>query len=586
MTRSGAAILAGFFFVSIVRGQQAPSDTIASDTATMSHIQEPILHGISDTNAFRVFTVGDTYVAALLDSLVRVKFLEKGGFGPGSGIADNTPCSGEAVTFPDSVYEARIEALNRLTPIEMAFNRQIRDFIHLYAVKKRELSSRILGLSELYFPLFEEMLDRYDLPLELKYLAVVESALNPTANSRAGAKGLWQFMYGTGKLYGLRVNSLVDERFDIYKSTDAACRHLRDLHDIYGNWSLALAAYNSGAGNVNKAIRRAGGSKSYWAIWPYLPRETRGYVPAFIAVTYVLHHAADHGICPVSAGFTYADLDTVMVRDALSFDQISEMLHVPMEDLQFLNPAYKAGIIPAKADHKYPLVIHRDFSGIFITCEDSLYRFKTSRGIERENLLAEIKKASERNIHVVRSGENLGVIAGKYGCSVRNLMSWNDMRSTLIRPGQKLVVYSPGYTGKPSKQSVSDTQTTTSAVSSDGWHLVSSGESLGHIASRYGCSIESLRKWNNLTSSIIYPNQKLRVSAPAEKRTEPVAEIPNRNNNRDQEYVYHVVKKGDTLWDIARLYQGATVDQIKRLNNIRNTRGLKPGQKLKIHIRG
>jgi len=193
----------------------------------------------------------------------------------------------------------------------------------------------VMGLAEVYFPLFEEQLDKHNMPLELKYLAVVESALNPTANSRAGAKGLWQFMYSTGKMYGLKSNSLVDDRFDPYKATDAACRHLNDLYYIYNDWSLALAAYNSGPGNVNKAIRRAGGVRSYWAVWPFLPRETRGYVPAFIAVMYLMNHPAEHNIYPTTPDIFYEEIDTVVVNDVLSFDQISEMLNIPMDELKF-----------------------------------------------------------------------------------------------------------------------------------------------------------------------------------------------------------------------------------------------------------
>ena len=285
----------------------------------------------------------------------------------------------EVPVFTDSVYAARISKINRLTPFELTYNKTVRNFIELYTVKKRDLSSRLLGLSEIYFPMIEDILDQHDLPFELKYLAVVESALVPNAGSRAGAKGLWQFMYRTGKVYGLEVNSLVDDRYDPYKSTIAASRHLHDLYDIYQDWSLALAAYNSGAGNVNKAIRRAGGVKSYWAIWPFLPRETRGYVPAFIAVCYFMNYSAEHNLYPVDPGILYDGIDTVHVHDVLSFDQISEYLNIPYNDVKFLNPSYKQGIIPADKNHMYILRLPRKNTGDFVSNEKEIYNYKTKK---------------------------------------------------------------------------------------------------------------------------------------------------------------------------------------------------------------
>jgi membrane-bound lytic murein transglycosylase D len=425
------------------------------------------------------------------------------------------------------------------------------------------------------------------MPLELKYLAVVESALNPTANSRAGAKGLWQFMYGTGKMYDLKVNSLVDDRFDPIKATDAACRHLKDLYDIYGNWSLAMAAYNSGAGNVNKAIRRAGGTKSYWAVWPFLPRETRGYVPAFIAVAYIMNYAPEYNIYPVHPGIFHQQIDTVIVNDVLSFDQISEFLGISEEELKFLNPAYKVGIIPSTKDKKYILRLPFNYVGNFVEHEQDLYAFKSKKGMEKEKLLAEIKKAQERNIHVVRSGENLGLIAQRYRCSVNNLKSWNNLRSNTIYPGQKLVVYAPGYSASTSKStstpSSSDKPKDVSNLE-QGYHTVKNGENLGLIAKKYNCSVTDLKSWNKLSGNTIQPNQKLIVYAPAAVSNSSTGS--SSSNKVSSSYVYHTVKKGDTLWDIAKLYDGVTVDQIKKLNNISNSKRLKPGQKIKVGYKG
>jgi len=510
-----------------------------------------------------------------LDSLTTVKFFQKYKF-----ITDTSVLNiygyrpDEVPMFDDSTYEARIAILNAQTPIDLVYNRHVKAFINLYAKKGRNQTARMLGLKEIYFPLFEEVLDKYNMPYELKYLAIVESALNPTAGSRAGAKGLWQFMYSTGKMYGLQSNSMVDDRFDPYKSTDAAARHLKDLYDIYGTWELALAAYNSGPGNVNRAIRRAGGVKNYWAVWPFLPRETRGYVPAFIAVNYIFNYAAEHNIYPVDPGILYYGIDTVTVRDVLSFDQISEFMHIDKVDLDFLNPPYKEGIIPATKGKTYKLRLPREKVGYFIDNEDSLYHFKSKEGIERDKLLAQIKKAQERSIHIVRSGENLGLIAHRYRTSVSKLKAWNGLRSSRIYPGQKLIVYPGG------SHSVSSRTNKSFEKSSSGYHTVRSGENLGLIARKYGISVSQLKSWNNLRGNLIKPGQKLKVSNTSNSNSQKVADLP-----KDGNYKYHTIKKGDTLWDLARKYN-ASVNQIKQWNNITNSYRLKPGKKLIVGSNG
>ena len=512
-----------------------------------------------------------------LDSLTALKFLNKYEF-----ITDTKELNiygydaEEIPVFNDSVYELRIEVLNVQTPIELIYNKHVKAFINLYAKKGRKQTARMLGLKEIYFPLFEEVLDKYDMPLELKYLAVVESALNPTAGSRAGAKGLWQFMYGTGKMYGLTSSSLVDDRFDPYKATDAAARHLNDLYDIYGSWELALAAYNSGPGNVNRAIRRAGGVKNYWAIWPFLPRETRGYVPAFIAVNYVFNYATEHNIYPTDPGIIYYGIDSISVRDVLSFDQIAEFMHMDIDDIDFLNPAYKEGIIPATSRKNYVLRLPREKIGYFIDNEDSLYHFTSKKGMEREKLLAQIKKAKERSIHIVRSGENLGLIARKYRTSVSKIKAWNGMRSSRIYPGQKLIVYSPGYS-----KSTKSSRSSKSVKSTNGYHTVRNGENLGLIAKRYRISVSQLKKWNGLSSNMIKPGQKLKVSASSSvKKKETVASTKPKGDLK-----YHTIKKGDTLWDLAKKYN-SSVTEIKQWNSISNSYRLKPGQKLIVGVRG
>jgi membrane-bound lytic murein transglycosylase D len=486
----------------------------------------------------------------------------------------------EVPTYPDSVYFDRISRLNALTPIELTYNWHVKNFINLYAVNRRELSSRILGLAELYFPLFEEHLDRLNLPLELKYLAVVESALIPNARSRAGATGLWQFMYGTGKMYGLNVSSFVDDRSDPYKSTVAAAEHLRDLYKLYNDWLLALAAYNSGAGNVNRAIRRSGGKMNFWEISPYLPRETRGYVPAFIAVVYVMNHAAEHNLYPVTPAFMHYDIDTVMVKDVLSFEQISEKLTIPMEQLSFLNPAYRHGIIPATAGKEYVLRLPIQYITAYFNHEQELYTYKTQKGIERESLVAKMADIKEEQYHRVKSGETLGGIASRYKVSLKNLKTWNNLKSNTIHPGQRLLV----YTGSNYKAPAAKIQTASTSSAGATYHKVKSGENLGLIAGKYKCSINDLKKWNKLNSNTIHVNQQLIVSDPGKaKQHEAVAQ---KNPGQNAKFVYYTVQHGDTLWDIAKKYEGVTVEQIKSWNNITNAQRLKPGQKIKVGIAG
>jgi len=515
--------------------------------------------------------VKDSQLLVTLDKLLYEKFYKKNFFNlDTSGKSQLHFKAGEIPTYPDSIYEQRIEALNIETPIELIYNKEVKSFINLYAVRKKDLTARMLGLAEIYFPLFEESLDKYDMPLEIKYLAIVESALNPAAGSHAGAKGLWQFMYGTGKVYGLKVTSLVDDRYDPYKSTIAACEHLTDLYDIYNDWSLALAAYNSGAGNVNRAIRRAGGTKNYWAVWPFLPRETRGYVPAFIAVNYVMNYAPEHNIYPMRPGMFYYDIDTVTINDILAFDQLNEMLGIPMDELKFMNPQFKQGIIPATTGKKYTIRIPRRYIADFLNNEQQLYDYKTREGIERDKLLVEVKKAKNRNIHIVRSGESLGLIAKRNRVYVSQIKRWNNLKSNTIYPGQKLVLFGVGsnkYYQKTSTPVMRSSEKTT--------HIVKNGENLGLIAKKYQCTVTDLKEWNNIGSSKIFPKQELIVYKPAKK---------TNNSVKEGKYLYHVVRKGDTLWDIAKEYDGITVDKIKLLNNLKNSNRLQPGQKIKIAV--
>lgn len=417
----------------------------------------------------------------------------------------------EVPVFDDTIYQHRIEALARETTIPLIFNSHVKSFINLYAVRRRQQSSRMLGLSYVYFPMFEEYLAKYNLPLELKYLAMVESALNPTAGSKAGAKGLWQFMLGTGKNYGLRVTTLVDERYDPMKETVAACQYLQSLYARYEDWFLVLAAYNSGPGTVNKAIIRAGGVRNYWAIWPYLPKETRGYVPAFIAVTYLMNYATEHNIYPINPGLLLHGTDTVMVRDRVRFDQINECIGVPMQDIVFFNPQYTKRIIPASKDNPCALRLPMKYSLRFVQLEDSIYAYKSKYELAQEQLEEKVEEVSDSFIHVVKKGESLASIARKHHVTVANIKSWNHLKRETIHVGQKLTIYRSGSPmAKVSKTTNKSTKSGTKAPTTR-THVVKKGETLSSIARKYGCTVADIKKWNGLKGNTVVVGKKLKI---------------------------------------------------------------------------
>ena len=422
----------------------------------------------------------------------------------------------EVPAYDDSVYMQRIQTLAYETTIPLTFNSHVKSFIELYANRRRQQSSRMLGLSYVYFPMFEEYLSKYNLPLELKYLAMVESALNPTAGSKAGAKGLWQFMKGTGAEYGLRASTLVDDRFDPEKETEAACQYLKSLYARYEDWFLVLAAYNSGPGTVNKAIIRAGGVKNYWAIWPYLPAETRGYVPAFIAVTYVMNYAPEHNLYPMNPGLLMHGTDTVMVHDRVAFDQINECIGVPMEDLVFFNPQYTKRIVPGTKEYPYSLRMPTKYTLRFVQLEDSIYSYVSKAEKAREYIEEKVEEVSDSFVHVVKKGESLGSIARKYHVTVSKIKKWNHLKRETIHVGQRLTIFRSGapmaQVSKP-KSSSSDSKSSNKASKSTSTktHTVKKGETLSSVARKYGCTVNDLKKWNGLKNNKVKTGQKLKI---------------------------------------------------------------------------
>jgi membrane-bound lytic murein transglycosylase D len=379
---------------------------------------------------------------------------------------------------------------------------------------------------------------------------------------------------------------------------------MTDLYNIYGNWSLVLAAYNSGAGNVNKAIRRAGGAKNFWVIQRFLPKETRSYVPAFIAASYVLTYANEHHISPIDPGILFYEIDTVLVKNPLTFDQISEMLNISKEEIQFLNPAYKQGMIPATCDNPYVLRLKKKNIADFINNETAIYTFKTKKGLEREALLAlAMINNRETSEYRVKKGETASSIAKKFHMSLGELKSLNNLKKNYVKPKQRLLVYTgpakgklpekqisqsgfvPDTSAKPLPEPLPDSEIPTKPTI----HTVQSGETLSKIAVKYGCTVNNLMDWNKLPGSNVNIGQKLQVcgvseggSAVAETKKKPEGSTTSTQKKGGQKYIWHTIQQGDNLWDIAEKYNGATVAQIKKLNNISNSQRLKVGQKIKV----
>ena len=339
------------------------------------------------------------------------------------------------------LLKERLSVLNESTPFNLAFNPALEKVINSYLTYRKKYYPALMAKAKYYFPMFEQYLDQYDIPLEMKYLAIVESALDPRARSGVGASGLWQFMYGTGKQFDLKVSSYVDERYNPVKSTIAACKYLSQLYKIFGDWDLALAAYNSGPGNVTKAIKRSGGYTNYWNIRPYLPRETAGYVPAFYATMYIFEYAEEHKIYSEIPQFFDFQTDTIQVKRTITFDQISEIINVDEEVLTFLNPSYKLNIIPFIKDRNYALRLPSNKIIDFLDKERELYALADADDAKREKPLPEYFEMDKRIRYKVVSGDYLGKIADKYGVRVSDIKKWNSLKSSRLNIGQRLYIF-------------------------------------------------------------------------------------------------------------------------------------------------
>jgi len=446
-----------------------------------------------------------------------------------------------AVQCPDSVYESRIHKINSI--IYLPFNNIIRNHIEVYTVRQREKFCAVLGLKDYYFPMIEDVFDSYGLPAEFKYMAVIESALNPNAvNRRSGAAGMWQFMYSTGRMYGLTINSVVDERKDPVKATHAAARYIKDLYEIYKDWVLVIAAYDCGPGNVNKAIKRSGNKKDYWDIYYRLPKETRGYIPQYIAAAYAVNYYADHNLQPLPLNIPVAT-DTIMVNKDIHLAQISEVMNIPLGELQALNPQYKIGLVPGSSKPQ-TLTLPMNHLGDFIDLTDTIRQYKSDVYLSKATRIADPTrstyvttsiKGKTKLIYTVKDGDNIGFIAEWYKVGLSDLRNWNNIYRNNIRVGQKLVVYVD-----PSK--------------AEGFSKINTME---------------LTDKQALAGKAAVPN-----SQPLATAIGP-GEI-------DGDYIIYTVRKGDSIWDIVKMFDNVTTTQVLSLNNISDPSKIKVGQKLKI----
>ena len=471
----------------------------------------------------------------------------------------------------DEVYIERLKKMNSF--IQIPYNEIVRKYIIMYSEKMPRSMHHILGLCNYYMPIFEEIFDSYDLPVELTAMTIIESHMNPRAESRVGAKGMWQFMYKTAKGYGLHIDSFVDERMDPVKSCNAAARYLRDVYKIFGDWNLAIASYNCGAGNVLKAIKRAGGSRQFWDIWPYLPAETRNYTPAFVGALYTLEYYKEHGLKPESMVMP-TGVDTLEIKKQLHLKQVSEITGAPHEELKNLNPQYKHEIIPGH-ERTYILRIPHQYTMDFIEREDTIYKHKSNVFFDSATI-KQIQAAGDgvKIVYTVKSGDSLGAIAKKHNVTVAKIKEWNKLKSDSIKIGQKLIIYRGGKAPATSSSSKPSTSSSSTSKQTKITYTVKSGDALGKIAATHGVSVAKLKEWNNLKSDNIIVGQKLTIytnGGPAK----------SSSSSSSSSYTTYTVKSGDSFYSIAKNYPGVSAQNIMDFNKLSSS-SLKPGMKIKI----
>lgn len=497
----------------------------------------------------------------------------------------------EKVTYdlPTDVLKERLKRLDEKSPFNIEYNEQLENLIKMFLKTRKSSFERLMGVSQYYFPMFEEALARYNVPLEIKYLAIVESALNPLAVSRVGATGLWQFMFETGKQYKLNINSYVDERRDPLKASDAAARYMEGMFKIFGDWELVLASYNSGAGNVSKAIRRSGGHQNFWNIKKNLPRETQGYVPAFLATMYIFEYHKEHGIVPNKAIANHIKTDTIAVKNKISFKQLSDLLDISENEITFLNPSYKNKVVPYITGEKNVVRLPLEKVAIFTANEDKMYAYIDYLEKNREKqfitkpkvkiiadttntALTEIKlekkpidtedKSIKIKIYKVKKGDNLNEIATLYNVLLTDLKNWNNLKRNKVNVGTRLKI-------KLDKDAIATTEKTKKVETNiakidtekQKEYIVKTGDNLTKIAKENKLFVADLKKWNNLTENQVKVGDKLCLQAPTETKN-------------------YTVKKGDNLAKIAKEFN-TTIAEIQKTNNLPNSQ-VKVGEELKI----
>ncbi|WP_337967888.1 LysM peptidoglycan-binding domain-containing protein [uncultured Flavobacterium sp.] len=523
--------------------------------------------------------------------------------------------------LPTELLKQRLTAMNEKSPFEIEYNQGLENIIKSFLKNRKKSFSRLMALSEYYFPIFEDAFAKQNVPLEIKYLAVVESALNPKAVSKMGATGLWQFMYGTGKQYALKIDSYIDERSDPLKATAAASEYMTKMYKIFGDWELVLASYNSGPGNVTKAIRRSGGKTSYWDIRNYLPKETQGYVPAFLATMYLFEYHKEHGINPERAVVKNFETDTINIKREMTFKQIADLLDMPQSQIQLLNPSYKLNVVPYYQGEPHFLRLPKDKIATFASNEDKIYDYVAYQS-QRRTLPAQLalkvapkarpfakekpELAKDIQLYKIRKGDNLITIAEKYNVNVADLKKWNNLKSNAVALGKTLKIKSDvdpiaKNTEDIKSNPVVEKNTETAIASSEEneksntvnqEYVVVAGDNLGSIAKKFGTTVADLKDLNNLTSNNVGLGKTLVISkivtvvegnnvstAIVVNNIDPFKKKAASAKTLGEDYY---VKKGDSLYSISKKYPGITISDIKKWNNIKDG-DIKPGMKLKIN---
>jgi membrane-bound lytic murein transglycosylase D len=564
---------------------------------------------ISQTNVSYLDSIKKTFIkdnmAACVDSLWMKELTSLDIYNDLSADIKNTNTD-QKVDFelPTELLRSRLAQMDAKSPFNIEYNQGLENIIKSFLKNRKKSFERLMAISEYYFPLFEEALDKKNVPLEIKYLAVVESALNPKAVSKMGATGLWQFMYHTGKQYNLKIDSYVDERSDPLLASDAAAQYMANMYTIFGDWDLVLASYNSGPGNVSKAIRRSGGQQNFWNIKKHLPKETQGYVPAFLATMYIYEYHKEHGIAPERALVKHFATDTIMLKRQMSFKQISDLIDIPVAQLQLLNPSYKLNVIPVYGEKSHYLRLPQDKVAVFTSNEDKIYAYTdhllnlrekpfryTARAIVAKDTTnsAESSSDGKTKLYRVKKGDNLGSIARKYDVAVLDIKKWNNIRGNAVPFGKSLKIMVNESLAQTSKKETKELKAISKTIAvtenkaivatsnkevksiktdsvtdeSSSVYIVQKGDNLENIAKKFNVTVQEIRDWNKLPNISVILGSTLQLTHNTTVSKETIGATPEL---KDIEYT---VEKGDNLGNIAKKF-GATVADLKLWNKLQS----------------